>query len=248
MADITPNDQQGAFMPFDVPLGAHRADPFASADRSLCWADDWTPYIVTALKVLTRPETWHGTENAIKDACLGGQALIAGIQDDCSPCAVLPFACPGDAVEVDSPYGAWTCPTWGTHVFGSGWQNTMNGYGGYNWSGVEMFIDLLVPVDLRSVSVTFDYLVGHAEVPADYQGEIIDQTHSAHLFGPLRFSDMSSGSGQVWNWAGVADGVQHLKIGLFDSQMSDSLPGTGVSLITSVRITGFTVPPNPGPC
>jgi len=249
MSDDSPWPRQGSYIPFPKPIPAVTTDPTGSPDFELCLHIDWQPAVIGALKALTRPESWSGSQADIDAAVHGAYQLLASIVEPCNCGAPgLPFACPGDAGPVSSPYGAWACPTWGTYVFGNGWQDTMAGYGGYNWEGVELFIDLIVPVNLRHVTVLFDYVAGHAEVPSDYQGEVIDQTHGTHLVGPLRFSDMSTGYNQAWNWAGVADGVQHLKIGLFDSQMADSLPGTGVSLIKSVRIDGYTIPPNPGPC
>jgi hypothetical protein len=53
-----------AFMPFLLPVPTPETDPQDSADTSISFNSEWAPYVLGALKVLTRPETWKGPDQA----------------------------------------------------------------------------------------------------------------------------------------------------------------------------------------
>jgi len=248
MADITPNDQQGAWMPFDVPRGAHRADPFASADRSLCWADDWTPYIITALKVLTRPETWSGTEDAIKDACLGGQALIAGISDSCGSPTELPFACLGDFTAFPSPFSDWTIDTWGTWIDGQGYGPTLASSGGTEYYGEQIRCTFDNPLHISNLHLVYDLVKGVHFGSATYWLQVYDVTNGHNYVLKLN-TDLVDGDGQVvdtgvWTFGNTSQ----ILINLFSDNQSGSLVPVGNSRIVEVDISGTYPVDGSSPC
>lgn len=248
MADITPGDQQGQFMPFDVPHGANRGDPFASADRSLCWADDWTPYIIGALKVLTRPETWHGTEDAIKDACLAGHALIAGISDSCGGVEALPFACPGDVTTGNSqPFGTWTPGFVGEYESEVGYRATTAISGGRWYTGVRFTIHLTDTLFISAIKVHYDLTLGSYVDGAEASAEVFDLTNSTDVPTRINLSAAISGDGLIAVFTPVSHMIQDLIVFLCSgTDGADVVQGD--CRITAVELIGTYTPPQEAPC
>jgi hypothetical protein len=50
---------------------------------AVCFNEDWMPALVTALKLLTRPEAWTGDTADIITACENAHRLIGNVQDGC---------------------------------------------------------------------------------------------------------------------------------------------------------------------
>lgn len=76
--------QQGPFIPFEKPIPAPITDVTEAPLRSVCFNADWTPAVVGALKVLTRAETWSGTDDDVKRVSRSAHELLASDQNGCA--------------------------------------------------------------------------------------------------------------------------------------------------------------------
>jgi len=83
---LKPIDQHGAFIPFKRPINAPTTEVSASPQVSISFNEGWTSAVMSALKVLLRPETYEGTRDeivaAVKEASnlfdLGSAMLPVG--------------------------------------------------------------------------------------------------------------------------------------------------------------------------
>lgn len=118
------SDFPGAFIPFDrtgrqVPSVAIDAAPTSQ----LCINNEWLPFAIGALKVLSRPETWDDTYDHAVIAASEFAALIGNITDGCGSAVPSKGCFQGDFTDLDygfvpTPGGA-CMPVW-TH--GIGWE------------------------------------------------------------------------------------------------------------------------------
>lgn len=78
------SDFPGAFIPFDIAVGPVPTVSIDSAPTSqICVNNEWLPFVLGALKALTRPETWKDTYDNSVIAASEFAALVGNISDGC---------------------------------------------------------------------------------------------------------------------------------------------------------------------
>jgi hypothetical protein len=84
--------ERGAFIPFPLPVEGPEEDIRSGPCGVLVFNDSWRPYILGALKVLARPETWKSDDpEKIAGWVEQGmhlQSMLPGISGNIGPCNV----------------------------------------------------------------------------------------------------------------------------------------------------------------
>jgi len=208
---------RGAYIPFPLPIPAVTANPFGASDVGLCWADDWTPAILGALKTLTRPETWAGDPSDIEAAMLGAQLLLSHLVDGCGG-GDFPFACSYD-IEVDGAgwtafdYGVSSTPQFvSTLVPGTGFiveEVTSSGVPGRTYVKAACQTTF-APTTVTEVVMGYDVIKGLFEFSDGAQTGIVITFEGGIVATQLVDSHADAdGSGKSIGWAGsvMADRV-----------------------------------------
>jgi len=83
----------GAFIPFPMPVPFPDSDVEETPTVCLRFNEDWLPWVLGALKVLARSETWasdvEGTDALVEQ----GHRLLSLVEDPCNP-IIVPFYLP----------------------------------------------------------------------------------------------------------------------------------------------------------
>lgn len=75
----------GAYIPFPLPVQAPGGDPNSGTLWTVCFNQNWLPFVLGALKTLTRPETW-GTGDFLSDLTVQrAQQLLQLFAEGCNP-------------------------------------------------------------------------------------------------------------------------------------------------------------------
>jgi len=90
---IKPWSASGFWPPFPNPVEVPSTDVDATPLAKLCFNADWQPYILGAIKVLARPETWVGTVDDIKRVTSQAQSLFTDplLSENCDACPEFVF-------------------------------------------------------------------------------------------------------------------------------------------------------------
>jgi len=247
MSDQPPWVYRGAFIPFPVPVPVPGVDPLSTQDVGLCWADAWTPAILGALKALTRPETWVGSQADIEQAMLGAEILIGRLTDGCGGGTDFPYLCEGMFEDSDQPYSFATISVdsgCGTYSSGQGYLYTDCGpFGVHNYRQVALIITFDNPQHLQSIDLVFDLTKGNFTVPGSFdQVYITDLTHS-NVLAAITLGDLVDGTGQSLSWTGDTTGVGAIEV-VVTSDEYDTGSASGFCNIRGVSIGGV----GPSPC
>jgi hypothetical protein len=242
MTSQSPWVYRGAFIPFPLPIPAITTSPLASGDTGLCWADDWTPAILGALKALTRPETWSGDPADIVLAMEGAQQLLSGLVDGCGG-GEFPLACGWDFTDT---FGDWTItpyaqPPWsanrGQWLFGFGVENTTHSAPGAIVSGADIFVMFPSPVLLSQISLRYTFSPGNFDGAVN--GEVLAAVlHAGGVTDVHRRFDLTVAGNYtesiVFGTPTLVDAIECSVI-CGDSATD---PGMGACLITAVDLVG----------
>jgi hypothetical protein len=196
--------------------------PTAGDTTSVCFNDEWAPYIWGALKYLARPEYWGRQDpDDLQQVLEWAEDLISTQDFDCSHAEGGSVFCNQDLTTDD---GGWTIDssygTWGT---GDGWTTVHVGatayvfLGGPEWSSVVGVISLELDLDasnLQHFPGDDDVIAIFTRTPAGYS-----------LIGSLQY--LTEGF-QTLFWSGLGS-VDDLAINISGRQ-----PG-------SVQITGMRI-------
>jgi len=246
MSDIPPWAYRGAFIPFHLPVPPPGVDPLSSGDTGLCWADEWTPAILGALKTLTRPETWTGTEAEIAAAIQGAQDLIGNLDDGCGSGSGFPFICFADYTLSAAPFATVSvdsgCGEWADSL---GYRGSLCGpFGGHYFFGAQIDITFDSPITLTGLNMTYswaggDWVTGHD----DYVIFFADVTHGT-ILRHIDYTHAIDAEGQVLNWSGSVAGVEEISCAVYSSKRSVSTGTDGIDYIQNLSISGN----GPSPC
>lgn len=91
MNTFRPRDQQGSWGPqLRTPMPAPLSGVGDSPLVHLCFNSAWLPSVLTSLKLLTRPESWQGSQADVQAAVQGAHDLMGAWEDGCSLAPTLP--------------------------------------------------------------------------------------------------------------------------------------------------------------
>lgn len=204
--------RHGPYIPFEKPIPT----PISAADdtplMSICFNQQWLPMVIGALKVLTRPETWVGTDAHIRSTIASAQNILAMYGNGCSPLTRIPNWYPSltlDHGNFDSD--AWFNPDYGNYPDGTPWAR----YDLPVWPDAILNPDVTVTFKARSddslVGGDVEYIrITHESDPAghaftlsvidclDADTEISDFTPYT-LYGQFKnFRFIAGGEGTYW--------------------------------------------------
>lgn len=78
------------YTPFPESVTPPDTDPDTAPTVSVCFSQDWMPYVLTCLKALSMEATWKGDDaNAIALACKRGDTLLGSFVLSDDPCGLL---------------------------------------------------------------------------------------------------------------------------------------------------------------
>jgi hypothetical protein len=245
----SPWRDNGAFIPFPKPIDAITDDPNASADFGICLAMAWEPAVLGALKTLTRPETWQGSDADIATACRNAYAILEAVQEPCSAnVALLPFACPGDLTANSAPYGVWSLGFVGQYIATQGYGPTLAPSGSYWYYGEWINIDLNAVYDVRNVHIEFDYLKGSTVDGTFAAFNVVDVDRNVAIGPTLSFNDLPGvGYNQGFNSGAPAGPLQHISVRQYTDTNTIPAP-TGNNRIFRIDISGKFPSGGPTPC
>jgi hypothetical protein len=83
-------DEAGAYVPYTAPLPVPSTEIDAEPMVSLCFNEDWLPYVLGALKQLARYEIWQGSKEDMAYAVGEATQLAQMFQDGCGTATPLP--------------------------------------------------------------------------------------------------------------------------------------------------------------
>lgn len=248
MSALDPVVYRGSYIPFPKATPAITVNPQSSPDASLCWADAWTPVILTCLKTLTRPETWAGSDLDIAEAMTWAEDLIGSITDGCGG-GSFPFTCIADFTTSANPFGTWSiwsgCPI-GDYVALSGYEPTIDHCGSPGYSGVHLEVILSSPLVPSDIAIEYDMTLGSSGEPTDYQSGVYDLANSAFIGTPVLFSGAGSIGHFVYHSGPSAAPTDHLMLFVRCARgIGSSLPVLpGTLVIRDAAISG-TATSNP---
>jgi hypothetical protein len=103
---VTANEfyrENGYFIPFTHPVDFPDTELDDEPQVRLCFNADWVPYVLGALKILARPETWEASKEG-RDVLVQEAMSFAGrIQENCTDPPPVPFYAPYVSAN---PYGS----------------------------------------------------------------------------------------------------------------------------------------------
>jgi len=216
----------------------------------LCFAEDWVPYVMGALKSLTRRETYQGSEADISTSVLGGMKLIASLQRPCSASIEgVPFACPGDLSESSGPYGTWAIGCVGAYVATQGYGPSLGMCGSAWYYGADLLIDLGAAYPISRITVVYDLIKGVAAEGSCDLLFVYDNDHHAFIGSPLTYDDLVTAGGQVVRRGPSSGDVRNLRIFLASDGCEPGIfVPTGNMRITRVDIEGTFTEGTTPPC
>lgn len=119
MTIIAPMDRQGPYIPFEKPIPV----PVSLADEEplshICFSSEWLPFVIGALKVLARPETWEGTDLEINAVSRSAHDLLAAFYDGCPE--TVPVC--NWHLGVVMSHGFYDANAWNSPKFGVGYDD-----------------------------------------------------------------------------------------------------------------------------
>jgi len=89
---------RASYIPFPLPVPALCQDPLANPDTTLRFNSDWAPYLLGAMKVLARRETYFGTDEDIDCAAQSAQDWIDNVASQLGSPSFPPAICGYDFV------------------------------------------------------------------------------------------------------------------------------------------------------
>lgn len=80
------------FIPFPLPVPRPVDDPDTSPQVSVCFRDEWLPYVLGCLKAMVDPAAWQATTQAELDEAIKRSMLLMGMFSEAGPCVSPPGA------------------------------------------------------------------------------------------------------------------------------------------------------------
>jgi len=240
MSTPPPWAYRGSFIPFHLPVPVPGVDPLSSQDVGICWADAWTPAILGALKALTRPETWTGSDADVAAAMQGAQDLLGGLTDGCGASGGFPFLCVADFSTVANPFATWTidsgCGEWDASF---GYLGALCGpFSGHYFFASQIILTMDSPITLTGLDLSYTLAQGLYTTGGDFrQVYIADLTHSTVL-ASIRQDHLVDGDALHLNWAGSIAGVDSIEFVVQSSERETSGGDNGACSIGNVSISG----------
>jgi len=179
-------DFPGAYIPFDKAVGPVPTVSIDSAPTvQLCINEDWLPFVVGALKSLTRPETWDDTYDNSVVASSEIAALISSYQEGCG--AIVPSIMCASGSFKDLDYGFVPSPgsecnaTW---TPGVGWQMCCDDTPqGFLFITREFGVETLIRSVYLLIDTTAPYLISY-DIQLFHDGDFISIDHNDATAGP----------------------------------------------------------------
>jgi len=116
------------FVPFEFPVPVPASDPDAGDMVSVCFSEEWLPYVLSCLKALSMEASWIGSDaEDIALACQRGDTLLGYFVSPSVGCGVITptiLCISGSFTDLDYGFspnpGAGCDPTW---ISGTGWES-----------------------------------------------------------------------------------------------------------------------------
>lgn len=148
-------DFPGSFIPFDKQVGPVPTSFITDEPtRQLCINQDWLPFILGAMKAVSRPETWNDSYDAITRAASEVSYLISSLSDGCGTVVPTKLCLSGTFADSDYGYedfGGGVCAA--SWVSGTGWVSCPDTPGSRDYLAVRRTLPTTV---IRSYSFTAD--------------------------------------------------------------------------------------------
>lgn len=181
---ISSNPERGAYIPFPEPVVGPDFDIREGPCGYLVFNTYWRPYILGALKVLARPETWKAdTQEEIDDLVEQGmhlQCLIPGVQNapadtPCSPDAFLILDGSGPGVNTQIALG--TVNTLNELCYAVASMNTTCDAGVVNWH-----LEDINGNPVGAIVRVFAFAIDQTIIPPFASYQYLDCNNTYHTF------------------------------------------------------------------
>lgn len=197
---------------------------------SLCFNDEWSPYVLGALKYMLRCEYWgEQPENDVEQALKWANELLSSIEYACSGSEEPRFSCSQETISSDQDWTQYA--SYGHYSGGDGWQTSQFVEGGQAKYSLIAGPTFLATTTIIRVEVDVDWAnLG----TSNYSIGIFERTGPdsfVHVGGSSNYTPEQGFRTYVWNFpAGTPAANVYVN--------PNGWGAAGIATVTGIRVFG----------